>query len=253
MTNLIADTPRRKAARIAGVLFLLSFMVPFLNWIFVLSRFIVAGNAVDTARSILANEALFRIGIINGLLTSAVTVALTLALYAILRSVNKALALLAVCLKMTEAVLVAAVALGNHVALLVLKGQASTPALDPERTQALVGQFLNASLSVSAVPMVFLGLNMMVFLHLLFKSNYVPRPLAGFGILSYALIFMHAVTSILFPNAAMIMTVQVLCWAPSCLFELTIGPWLLLKGVKDLRLTSSAAGGSPEMSRIAVN
>ncbi len=232
MANHTADASLSRIARIAGLLFLFSLIVPLLNWIFVLSKFIVAENAIDTAHTILANELLFRIGIINDLITSAVVVVLALALYIILKSVNKNLALLALFLKLTEAILLAVIALGSFIALLILNGQASLTVFEPEQIQALVGLFLNARMSVSAIPMVFLGLNLMVFLYLLFKSKYVPRILAGFGILSYALIFIYALITILSPNYATIMIIQIISWAPSCLFEVIIGVWLLFKGVK---------------------
>jgi hypothetical protein len=231
MTNYIADTSQRKAARVAGFMFLCSLIVPLLNWIFVLSKFIAAENVINTAHNILANEFLFRIGIINDLITSAVVLALALALYIILKSINKNLALLALFLKLTEAILLAVTALGNFVGLLILKGQASLTVFEPEQIQALVGLFINVRISLSAIPMVFLGLNLVVFLYLLFKSKYVPRILACFGILSYALIFIYALITILSPNYASIMIIQIICWAPSCCFELIIGLWLLFKGI----------------------
>jgi len=231
MINRTAETSLSKTARITGFMFLLSLMVPLLNWIFVLSKFIAAKNAIDAAHNILANEFLFRIGIINDLITSAVAVVLALALYIILKSVNKNLALLALLLKLTEAILWAVIALSNFIALLILNGQASLTVFEPQQVQALVGLFLNARSSLSAIPMVFLGLNLVVFLYLLFKSKYVPRILAGFGILSYALIFIYALITILSPNYAAIMIIQIICWAPSCLFEVIIGLWLLIKGV----------------------
>ena len=55
MTNYIADTSKRKAARVAGFMFLLSLLVPLLNWIFVLSKFVVAENViacVDAAKDV---------------------------------------------------------------------------------------------------------------------------------------------------------------------------------------------------------
>jgi hypothetical protein len=232
MTNRAADASLGKTGRVAGFMFLLSLMVPLLNWIFVLSKFIVAENAVETARNILANEFLFRIGIINDLITSAVVAILALALYIILKSWNKNLALLALFLKLTEAILLAVIALGDFIALLILNGKASSTAFGQEQVQTLVGLFLNARISVSAIPMVFLGLNLMIFLYLLFKSKYVPSILTGFGILSYALIFIYALLTILSPNYAAMMIIQIICWAPSCFFEIIIGLWLLIKGIK---------------------
>jgi len=67
--------------------------------------------------------------------------------------------------------------------------------------------------------------------YLLFKSKYVPGILACFGIFSYALIFIYALITILLPNYAAIMVIQIFCWAPSVLFELMIGLWLLIKGI----------------------
>lgn len=225
------EATQRKAAKVAGLMFLLSLMVPLLNWIFVLSKFIVAENAIATAQNILANEFLFRIGIINELIISTVAVILALALYIILKPVNKNLALLALFLKLIESTLWAVIALGHFIALLILNGQASSTVSEPEKIQALVGLFLNAYISVTAIPGVFVGLNLMVFLYLLFKSKYVPGILAGFGVLSYAFIFAYDLITILSPNYAKNMIIQIICWASGILPVIIIGLWLIFKGV----------------------
>ncbi|MDD5773065.1 MAG: DUF4386 domain-containing protein [bacterium] len=231
MTNHTADASLIKTARIAGIMFLLSLILPTLNWIFVLSKFIAAENAIATANNIMVNELLFRIGIINELIISVVAVVLATVLYIILKPVNKNLALLALFLKLTEAILMAVIALSSFISLLILKGQTSLKVFEPEQLQTLVGLLINERMTVSAVPMVFLGLNFMVFLYLLLKSKYVPGILAGFGILSYTLIFIYALITILSPKCAAVIIIQIICWAPSCFFELIIGLWFLIKGV----------------------
>ncbi len=230
MTNYTVDASQRKAAKVAGLIFLFIVIGWTLNWTLVDSKLIVAGNATATVNNIMANELLFRIGITNQLIFSISGVVLALALYIILKPVNKNLALLALFLKLTEAILGAVIALCSFIALLILKGQALT-VFEPEQIQTLVGLFLNGRISISAIPMVFLGINLMVFFYLLFKSKYVPRILAGFGILSYALIFIYALITLLLPNYAAILIIQIFCWVPSILFELVIGLWLLFKGV----------------------
>ena len=224
------EASQSKAAKVAGLMFLFIVLGWTLNWTLIDSKLIVAENTTATVNNIMANELLFRIGIANQLIFSISGVVLALALYIILKSVNKNLALLALFLKLAEAILGAVIALGSFIALLILKGHALN-AFEPGQIQALVGLFLNGRISISAIPMVFLGLNMMVFFYLLFKSKYVPGILAGFGILSYALIFIYALITILSPNYAAIMIIQIFCWAPSVLFELMIGLWLLIKGV----------------------
>ena len=232
MTNHIADTSKREVARVAGFMFLFSLLVPVLNWIFVLSKFIVVENVIATANNIMANALLFRIGIANQLVTSVVVVVLALTLYKILKQVNKSLASLALYLKLVEASIVAVIALLNFIALQFLNGQAYLTVFEPEQVQALVGLFLNVHISVTAIPGVLLGLNMTIFSYLLFKSKYVPSILAAFGVLSYALVFIYDLSTILSPNYATILIIRIISTAPICLFVLMIGFWLIIKGVK---------------------
>ena len=75
---------QRKAAKIAGLMFLLSLIIPLLNWSFVLSRFVVAENAIATSNNIMANEFQFRFGITIELIMAVGLIVLALALYVIL-------------------------------------------------------------------------------------------------------------------------------------------------------------------------
>jgi len=65
------------------------------------------------------------------------------ATYIILKPVNINLALLALFLKLTEAFLLAIIALGHFIALLILNGRATLTVFQPEQVQALVGSFIN--------------------------------------------------------------------------------------------------------------
>jgi hypothetical protein len=232
MTYSITDTSQRKAARVAGFMFLFSLIVPLLNWTFVLSKFIVAENIIATTNNIMANELLFRIGITNELIMSAGLVVLALALYIILKPVNKNLALIALLWKLVEATLAAAIVLASFIALQILNGDAYLTVFTPEQLQAPVGFLLSAHTALYSIPMIFLGLDMIVFSYLFFKSKYIPRILAGFGILSFALIFIHALMFILAPEYATMPINQIIFWAPSGLFEIIIGIWLLTKSLK---------------------
>jgi hypothetical protein len=232
MTNSITDTSQHKAAKVAGFMFLFSLIGPLLNWTFVLSKFIVAENVIATANNIMANKLLFRIGITIELIMSVGLVVLALALYIILKPVNKNLALLALFLKLAEAIIAAVIVLVSFIALQILNGEAYLTAFTPEQLQAPVGLILSAHFAIYSIPMVFLGLDMIVFSYLFFKSKYIPRILAGFGILSFALIFIHALMYILAPKYATMPTNQIVFWAPSGLFEIIIGLWLLSKGLK---------------------
>jgi len=232
MTSHIDDTSQRKAAKVAGVMFLFSLIVPSLNWAFILSKLVVAENVIATANNIMANEFQFRIGISIELIMSVGLIVLGLALYIVLKPVNKNLALLALLLKLVEATMAAGIVLVSFIALQVLNGGAYITIFTPEQLQVPVGLILNVHTAVFSIPMVFLGLDMMIFSYLFFKSKYIPRILASFGILSFALIFIHALMFILAPNYATMPINQVIFWAPSGIFEIIIGIWLLSKGLK---------------------
>ncbi len=163
MTNHTANSSIQKIARVAGFMFLCSLIVPTLNWVFIFSKFILSENVITTGRNILANEFLFRVGVINELITSAIIVVLALVLYIILKSINKNLAMLALFLKLIEAFLWAVIALGHFIALLILNEQASLTTFEPEKIQAIVGLFLNVYMPITAVPGIFVGLNLMIF------------------------------------------------------------------------------------------
>jgi len=222
----ISDTSQHKAARIAGFMFLFILTAIVLNSI-VFSKLIVVGNVLATAENLMSNALLFRIGIANELILSISAVVLALALYVALKPVNKNLALLALYLKLAEGILSGVIALLNFIALQMLNGDTYSTVNMPEHLKVIVGSFLNMHDAIYSIPMVFLGPNLVIFSYLFFKSNYIPRILAGFGIFSYALVIIYALGSILFSNIPALILA-----APSILFELIIGLWLLFKGIK---------------------
>ncbi len=244
MTNSITEASQHKAAPIAGLMFLLAFIVPTLNWALVLSKLNVAENAMATAINIMSNKLLFRIGITVELFMAVSLLVLALSLYIILKPVNKNLALLALLLKLVEAAIVGAIVVVTFTALQVLDTQGKLTVLTPEQLQIPVGLMLNFNNSLFSIPMVFLGLDMMIFSYLFFKSRYIPRLLAGFGFASFALIFVHALMYMLAPNYAAMPIIQSIFYGPSGLFELVIGMWILIKGID----TQSGTVCAPESS-----
>jgi len=231
MTNSISDTSQRRAVKIAGFMFLFAFIVPTLNWALVLSKLNVADSAIATANNIIANEFIFRMGIAIELFMSVGLIILGLALYLILKPINKNLALLALLLKLIEATVMAVTVLVPFIALQALNGVSDLTVFTKEQLLLPLGLIFNSHTAITSVPMVFLGLDMMIFSYLFFKSKYIPRILAGFGILSFALILIQSLMFMLAPEHAMKSINQIIFWAPSGLFEIIIGIWLLLKGI----------------------
>jgi hypothetical protein len=235
MTDFTADPAQGKAAKTAGFMFLLIVIGWTLNWIFVASRLHGSGDVMATADTVMAHELLFRIGMANELIFSISGMVLALALYSMLKPVNRHLALLALCWKLMEAAIGVVSVLASFLMLQILNGKALLTAFKPEPLQDIAGLFFRLRSNGAAIAMLFLGLGFIVFFYLLFKSKYVPGILAGFGIFSYFLIFVNASADILVPRGAavlaMVSPVGMIFMTPSILFELTIGFWLILKGI----------------------
>jgi hypothetical protein len=65
-----------------------------------------------------------------------------------------------------------------------------------------------------------------IFCFLFYRARYIPRLLAAFGILAFALVFGESIAVLLFSVKSTVVT-----GAPAILFEITIGLWLMIKGV----------------------
>jgi len=234
--NCNFEKSQRKAAKVAGFIFLFIVLGWILNWTFVDSKLTIAGNVTATATNILANEWLFRVGIMNELILSVSGFILAFALYVMLKPIDRNLALLALFLKMAESIVATVNVLAKFIVLQMLNGKAYLTVFKPEHLQDIAGLFFNIRSNGATITMVFLGLGFIVFFYLLYKSKYVPGILAGFGILSYFLILVNSFVTILIPQNGTMMTmvnsISMIFMTPSILFELIIGLWLLIKGIK---------------------
>ena len=227
MTARIADTSQQKAAKIAGLAYLYIIVTSMLAMVFGSLKLIVEGNDAATFNNFMANELLFRISTASELIMYVSVVILSIALYAILKTVNKNLALFALCCRLIEAIMGCLVVLSSLVVLQLLNGENYSAVFEAEQLIALVGLNLDVQSAARSILIVFFGLGTIVFCYLFFKSKYIPRILAVFGIFSFSLM-LYPFVAILFPFPA---NIQVVFHLPGTLFEVIIGLWLLIKGV----------------------
>src|SRR6266508_751136 len=89
MTTTIGETSPLVRARVAGALYLIANIFAPFTLLYLPSLFIVRGDAASTANNIIASESLFRWGIVGNLFTFIANIFLALALYELLKVVNK--------------------------------------------------------------------------------------------------------------------------------------------------------------------
>jgi len=189
----------------------------------------------------MAHERLFRFGIFVDLLEMASMVVLIAALYTVLKPVSPNLAFLAALWRMMEAVICVVMTLSSFDVLRVLSGAEYLRVFEADRLQALARMYLGAHGAGYNVAEVFLGLGSTVFNCLWFKSGYIPRILAAWGVFAFLLVAACTLTSVVFPDFQAKSFPS--GYVPITIFELTMGFWLLLKG-----LPPSEFAESPETS-----
>ena len=230
MTISTIDNSQRTAARVAGFTCLFTMaIVVFANFV-IHERLIVAGNAAETARNIMSHERLFRLGIACGLIYCAGLVLLLTALYVILKPVNWSLALLAAFWRLVYALVWLLMTLNLFEALRLLSGADYLRVLEAERLQALASLYLGARFDQYYVGLLFYALASTVCSYLWFKSNYLPRALAVFGVISSVFCAACTFVFIIFPDFARVVN---LWWfdSPVGIFEMALSFWLLFKGL----------------------
>jgi hypothetical protein len=229
MTNVTIDESQRKAAKVAGLAYLITFaIVVYVNF-GIHDRLIVESNA-EATRNILAHEQLFRVGMAGDLIYCAGVVVLLTALYVILRPVNRGLALLAALWRLVWVLMWLAMTLNLFSALRLLNGAAYLQAFEAERLQALARFYLATRFEYYYVGLLFGALASTVCGYLWFKSGYIPRALAGFGVISSAFCVACTLVFYIFPTFDKIVN---LWWfdSPMGVFDIALSFWLLFRGL----------------------
>ena len=224
------DESQRKATKVAGFSFLFATAVVIAANFGITFRLIIPGNAVDTARNIMAHETLFRLNVACNLLYVVIVVVLLSALYVVLGPVQRSLALTATLFRLIFAVIWGLTALHSLSALRLLGNAVYLPVFPVDQLQTLARLHLALSNDVYYVGLPFWGLASTVCSYLWFKSRYIPRVLAIFGLVSSAWCVFCAFAFLIFPHFDAAVNAS---WfdVPLVLFEITLAVWLLLKGL----------------------
>ncbi|MGB7846331.1 MAG: DUF4386 domain-containing protein [Candidatus Acidiferrum sp.] len=227
------DESQRTAAKIAGLACLISFVTVVVVNFGIFLPLTVSGNPAATARNILARETLFRIGITGDMVYCVGVGVLATALYVILKPVSQNLALLAAFGRLVHGLTWLLVTLNLFTALRLLSDTEYSSAFGPDQLPALARLYLSG-FDAYYVGLLFWALAATVGSYLWFKSNYIPRALAAFGVFSSAWCVACTLAFYIFPNFPK--TVN-LWWfdSPMAIFELALSFWLLFRGLRSAR------------------
>jgi hypothetical protein len=227
-----SDQAQHNRARLAGIMYLLTMVTADLGDFYVRRQLFTPADPVQTVRNIGASGWLLRIGIGSDLITIAGSVILTAALYVILKSINKLAVLVAAFWWLLECSVAAVVTLNSLAALFLLGGKDSLSALNAGQLETLARLLINSDRAGNRIGAILFGLGSTLFCYLWFKSRYIPRALAIWGIVSSLVPIMAPLATIVLPNLIDAPLRRARSGSPIMIFEIMLGMWLLLKGIR---------------------
>lgn len=237
MSNEPTPKTLQTYARLAGFLYLFvmaAFVIPFV----ITGSLAATDNFAQTARDVMAAEFLYRGALAINLTGVIAVILLSGTFYALLRSVSPGLAAMALALRTAEAVFMGIAvmlrfpALDNYAA--ALEGG--------EHREALHQLIFSAFNGATLIGFACVSLGSALFFYLFFKSRYIPRPLAGFGLLASLLLGALAFALILIPDQ--LAGFEMAAMLPLGIAEIGTGLWLLIAGA-NLRYAQSRLGTTP--------
>ena len=214
---------RKTNARLAGFAFLFYIAVAFPSMI-LLNRATSGEGLAAKLAGIAQHAADVRLSVLLSLGGCFSALVLAVTLYAITRDEDPDLAMLGLTCRVGEG-LIGAASIPATVALLQLATATGQEAPDSPATQALAAFVLEQSPLVSAL---FFAVGSTLFSWLLLRGRVIPLALARLGLIASVLLVVGLPLQLAGFLSGL---VTQLMWLPVAVFELTLGPWLLIKGV----------------------
>jgi len=194
-------TSPKRLARIAGFLYLLVGVFGGFAEGYVEPKMYVAGNAAATAGNVIANAGLVRAGVVSDLLDGTVFVFLALALYVLLKPVQKGVARAMLVLVILATAITCLSALFEFEGLRVATGAVDMTAFGAAGSNALVLLLLDAQHYGLLVAQIFFGLWLAPLGYLAYRSGWFPKALGVVLIAACVSYLVDLLAAFLFPEA----------------------------------------------------
>jgi Domain of unknown function (DUF4386) len=191
--------PIKKAARIAGAIYLSLVLVAPFAMLYVPGKLIVRGNAAATADNVLAHETMFRLSIFGDLIGYVIFICLAIALYCLLGNVSKIWALLMVSFVLVSSAVGFLNALNNIAAVILFRGGEFLAVLDKSQRDALAMLFIRLHSQGEFISEIFWGVWLFPFGLLVFRSRFLPRFLGVWLIIACFAWIALSITAQFFP------------------------------------------------------
>lgn len=246
MTTHAISHDRFNWARAAGIAYLgVAFLAGFAEFS-VRTGMVVPGDAAATVAAIAANQTLYSLAGIADLFVLLLDAFLGLALWVLLRPVDKNLALLALFLNLLRLPWMGANAIFHFGVLLLVNG--ALPSFSTEQIQELSQLFLNLHAYGYTANGVLFGSWCFVVGLLFYRSGFIPRLLGAAMMLALVGYWTDLIVVFLMPELEPI--VSPIAVMPAALAEIATALWLTIMGGRVYRGYRARISGVPATEAI---
>src|SRR5438105_1605056 len=221
--------PTKNPGRFAGLLYLFMSIIGFFALGYVPNKLIVHANPAATATNISAHEALFRLGIASELIGQAGFIFVALALYDLLKGVNRRHASLMVTLIVVSIPIAFVNELNSIAALILVRGADFLSIFEKSQRDALAMLFLNLHNQGLGVVEILWGFAFFPLGLLVYRSRFLPRFLGVWLAIDGFAYVILSLTSVLVPQYNQkVYTIS----QPALFGEVAFMLWLVTKGAR---------------------
>lgn len=188
-----------------------------------------SGNISNNLMNISNKAMQMRTSLFIDLITSVGIVVLATQLFINLEKKNRNIALVALGWWLVEATLLAVSKMSANSLITLSLEYVKAGAPDSSYFQTLGILFQNADSLGYTIHLMFFSIGGILFYSLFYKSKSIPRVFSVWGIAAVSLSLIGTLLMLFDLDLGMIMYAM---FAPNALFELTIGVWLMVKGMR---------------------
>ena len=224
-----------KTAKMAGALYLVFIVVSIFADTLGRSKIVVFGDAATTAGNIMASAWQFRIGSVADLVAAVLFALTAWALYALLKPVNKNLALLFLVLNLVGVAVWCFSDLFLIASQLLLSGSDYLKVFQTDQLESLSMLFLYIhKIGFSGIAQLFFGAWLFPLGYLIFKSGFLPKFLGIILMVHCVVWLLTTFQFFLFPEfiGRTFVGMTYLSYPIGFISEFGLSLWLLIKGAK---------------------
>ncbi len=221
----------RTTARVVGVLYLAGFVVGIVGEMLIQSIL----SAPNHLATVSANSAMLAIGAVLWLMAVAGDAAHGVLMFPVLKPHNERIAVGYLGFRIIDAVFIAVMVLFLLLQIPLGSEYLKAATSDTSYLQTLSTVSVQASQYAYAIGMSMLGLAGLMLCYTLYRAKLVPRFVAVWGLIGYAIIACGMMSEIMGSGLGLASSI------PGGLWEVFIGVWLIIKGFNSSAIASESA------------